>query len=226
MAVRPRVDLLFAMTCSEMKQHWLDVLAAAAVAVDDALAANALPSKAASAERKRLADELGWVEELEWSELERALAPVKRVEPERRRSTANGAPRHSAPDKEVVTMLTRKDLAATALTAAIVLTFAATHEGWGVPLVGDSHRWATAAVFLLGSGTCGLGSSERPTRVFPVLGVAAFVLGAVALATGSLTALSFLVGVIVLMWALATARHAGFPRSPAAIGRSPHPTPR
>ena len=39
-------------------------------------------------------------------------------------------------------MLSRKDVAAIALTALVVVTFAATHEGWNVWLVGGSHRWA------------------------------------------------------------------------------------
>src|SRR5919201_3037087 len=56
---------------------------------------------------------------------------------------------------------TRKDGAATALTALAVLVFVATHEGWSVPLVGDSHRWAAGAIFLLGSLTCGLGSPRK-----------------------------------------------------------------
>jgi hypothetical protein len=36
-------------------------------------------------------------------------------------------------------MLSRKDVAATALTALVVVTFVATHEGWNVWLVGGSH---------------------------------------------------------------------------------------
>jgi hypothetical protein len=44
-----------------------------------------------------------------------------------------------------------------------------------------------------------------------VLGGAAFVLGALALITGSLTPLSLLVVDIVLMWAIATLRHAHAP---------------
>ena len=32
--------------------------------------------------------------------------------------------------------LTRKDLAATGLTLLVVLVFMATHEGWGVPMIG------------------------------------------------------------------------------------------
>ena len=63
--------------------------------------------------------------------------------------------------------VTRKDVAATALTALVVLVFIATHEGWDVPLIGDSHRWAAAAITLIGAVTCGLGSAEH--GVFDVM---------------------------------------------------------
>src|SRR5438128_3870491 len=78
--------------------------------------------------------------------------------------------------------LTRKDAAATALTILVVLAFLATHEGWGVPLIGDSHRWAAGAVLLLGMLTCGLGSPGRggATRLLAILGVLALVLAALA----------------------------------------------
>jgi hypothetical protein len=115
--------------------------------------------------------------------------------------------------------LTRKDAAAAALTALAVLVFAATHEGWGVPLVGDSRRWAAGAIFLLGSLTCGLGSpgKDRATKVLMVLGAAALVLAVLALATGSLTPLSLLVVDIVALWTVSTARHARHaPRTLAA----------
>ena len=106
--------------------------------------------------------------------------------------------------------LTRKDLTATLLTALVVLVFAATHEGWNVWLVGGSHRWAAAAIFLLGSMTCGLGSpsKDRATKFLAALGIAALVLAVVAIATGSLTPLSLLVVDIVALWAVSTFRHA------------------
>jgi hypothetical protein len=106
--------------------------------------------------------------------------------------------------------LTRKDAAATALTALAVLVFFATHEGWGVPLVGGSHRWAAGAIFVLGSLTCGLGSpgKDRATKLLVVLGVAALVLAVLAVATGSLTPLSLLVVDMVALWAVSTLRHA------------------
>jgi hypothetical protein len=106
--------------------------------------------------------------------------------------------------------LTRKDLSATLLTLFVVLVYTATHEEWNVPLVGGSHRWATAAILLLGIATCGRGSKATGASATPfaVLGAFALALAVIALWTGSLTPLSLLVADIVLLWALATARHA------------------
>ena len=91
----------------------------------------------------------------------------------------------------------------------VVLTFVATHQGWDVPLVGDSHRWAAAVILVLGAVTCGLGSLEplEDHKLSSTLGVLAFVFAVLALATGSLTPLSLLVADIVALWALATVRH-------------------
>jgi hypothetical protein len=112
--------------------------------------------------------------------------------------------------------LNRKDALASGLTALVVLAFFATHEGWNVPLVGDSYRWAAVAVLLLGALTCAQGQAgdEMKTRMSDVvrllaaLGITALVLGVIAILTGSLTALSLLVADIVLLWAVSTARHA------------------
>ena len=106
--------------------------------------------------------------------------------------------------------LTRKDAVATVLTLLAVLVFLATHESWGVPLIGDSHRWAAGAIALLGIATCGQGSPEkdRATWLLATLGTLALVLAMLALATGSLTPLSLFVGDIVVLWALSTLRHA------------------
>jgi hypothetical protein len=115
--------------------------------------------------------------------------------------------------------LTSKDLGATLLTAAAVLVFFATHEGWNVWLVGDSHRWAAGAVLALGMMTCGLGSPSKDafSKVLAVLGASALVLAILAIATGSLTPLSLLVADIVTLWALSTYRHA------AGVPQQPHP---
>jgi hypothetical protein len=115
--------------------------------------------------------------------------------------------------------LTRKDAAATALTALAVLAFAATHEGWNVWLIGGSHRWAAGVVALLGMATCGLGSPGKgvATKLLATLGVLALVLAVLALLTGSLTPLSLLVADIVALWALSTLRHVvHVPRKPIA----------
>jgi hypothetical protein len=105
--------------------------------------------------------------------------------------------------------LSRKDLAATAFTALVAVTFFATHEGWNVWLVGGSHRWAAGVISILGALTCGLGSPGRgaATKLLAMLGVLALVLAVLALATGSLTPLSLLVVDIVVLWAASTLRH-------------------
>jgi hypothetical protein len=107
--------------------------------------------------------------------------------------------------------LSRKDIAATALTTLAVVAFFATHEGWNVSLIGDSHRWAAGVILALGLVACGLGSPGRggATKLLATLGVVALVLGVLALATGSLTPLSLLVVAIVVLWAVSTLRHLG-----------------
>jgi hypothetical protein len=107
--------------------------------------------------------------------------------------------------------LTRKDAEATALTFLVLLVYAASHEGWNVPLVGASHRWAARAILFLGMLTCSRGSPDEgpATKVLAALGILALVLAGLALATGSLTPLSLLVADVVLLWAVSTLRHAG-----------------
>ena len=106
--------------------------------------------------------------------------------------------------------LTRKDAVATVLTGLVVLTFAAAHQGWNVPLIGGSYRWAAVVVFLLGTVTCSLGTQTTMTMptLFIALGSAALVFAVLAVATGSLTMLSLLVVDIVALWAATTVRHA------------------
>lgn len=115
--------------------------------------------------------------------------------------------------------LTRKDALATVLTGLVVLAYLTTHEGWDVWLIGDSHRWAAAAITLLGAMTCGLGEADdcAQHKFAAFLGALALVLAVLALATGSLTPLSLLVADIVLLWALSTLGHAWHaPRRPVA----------
>jgi hypothetical protein len=106
--------------------------------------------------------------------------------------------------------LTRKDGAATLLTALAVLVFFAAHESWNVPLVGDSVRWAAAAILVLGMVTCALGErrSDAASRIMGAIGVAALAFAVLALVTGSLTWLSLLTAAFVLLWLASTVRHA------------------
>ena len=106
--------------------------------------------------------------------------------------------------------VTRKDAVATSLTGLAVLAFLATHEAWNVPLIGDSHRWAAAVILVLGAGACA-GARQVTSTLYSVLGGGAAVLGVLALITGSLTPLSLLVADMVVMWAIATVRHAHAP---------------
>lgn len=107
--------------------------------------------------------------------------------------------------------LTRKDAAATGLTGLAVLAYLATHEGWNVPLIGDSRRWAAVVILALGVATCSVGARRVNSALFGVLGGAAFVFGVLAIVTGSLTPLSLLVADMIVMWALTTFRHAHTP---------------
>jgi membrane-bound ClpP family serine protease len=119
--------------------------------------------------------------------------------------------------KGIKLSLARRDAGATGLTALAVLAFIVTHEGWDVALIGDSHRWAAAVIIALGVGAYAANSTRRGSAAFGVLGAAALTFGALALATASLTPLSFLVIAIVVAWALATWRHVhAAPGQPAA----------
>jgi hypothetical protein len=106
--------------------------------------------------------------------------------------------------------LTRKDAEATVLTGLVVLTFAAAHQGWNVPLIGSSYRWAAVVVFALGAVTCTLGNptTGKVPMLFMALGIGALAFFVLVLVTGSLTALSLLVADTVALWAATTIRHA------------------
>lgn len=110
--------------------------------------------------------------------------------------------------------LTRKDAAATALTALAVLAYVATRASWNVWLIGSSHRAAAGAIMLLGMATCSLGSAGKAkgkdlaTMALAVVGVLALVCFVWAAWTGSLTALALLVAADVVLWAGSTLRHA------------------
>jgi hypothetical protein len=105
--------------------------------------------------------------------------------------------------------MTRKDVIATGLVALVVVAFFAAHQSWGIPLIGESYRWASVAAFVLGGGAY-LASEPLEGYHEPVLGVLGIValgLGILALATGSLTFLSLFVADIVVLWAATTLGH-------------------
>ncbi len=111
--------------------------------------------------------------------------------------------------------LTRKDAAATVLTALAVLAYVATHEAWNVWLIGSSHRWAAGSIMVLGALACSLGSAgkgrDATTTLLSAVGVASLVFAVWALWTASLTPLSLLVVSIVVLWVGSTLRHAWHP---------------
>jgi hypothetical protein len=115
--------------------------------------------------------------------------------------------------------LSRKDGVATGLTLLVGVVFLAAYQGWGVPLVGNSYRWAAGVIALLGLAACALGSPDRgrTTVLLSALGVAALVLTVLTLWTGSLTPLALLAADVVVLWAVSTFRHAlHVPRRPIA----------
>lgn len=105
--------------------------------------------------------------------------------------------------------LTRKDAIPAVLVGLVVVVFFAAHQSWGIPLIGESYRWAAVAAFVLG-GAAYLSSEPLDGYHEPVLGVLGIValgLGILAVATGSLTFLSLLVGDIVVLWSAKTFGH-------------------
>lgn len=117
--------------------------------------------------------------------------------------------------------LTRKDAAATLLTALAVLVFLAAHQSWDVWLIGSGNRWAAVAITVIGAVTCGLGSAademskgggmSPATKLLSAVGAVTGLLAIWAIVSGSLTALSLLTAAIVVLWAGSTLRHAWHP---------------
>lgn len=113
--------------------------------------------------------------------------------------------------------LKARDAAATLPTALAVLAYTAVRQGWGVPLVGDSRRWAAAAIVLLGMASCSLGRHQAggPTMIaLSLLGVAALLFAVLAVVTASSTWLVLLTVATVGLWLASTLRH--------VVERTPH----
>jgi len=108
--------------------------------------------------------------------------------------------------------LTRKDLAGTLVAALAVLVFAANVQEWWYL---GSNRWAAVTMFAIGFVGCPLAAkiegerlTSAPIVLLAALGVAALVIGIVAIVTGAQWALAALTILIVVLWAGATLRHA------------------
>jgi hypothetical protein len=109
--------------------------------------------------------------------------------------------------------LTWKDAAATVLTAGVVALYAAYLAGAGLPLV-SGPRVVAAVALVAGLGACAVGgtdldrASRWTTYTGATLGGVAILAALVAMTTGLGAALAVLVGATVVLWVMATARHA------------------
>lgn len=120
--------------------------------------------------------------------------------------------------------LTWHDSAATLLTGLVVVGYALFLAGVDLPLIG-SVRGMAAAVLVAGIAGCALGSAEPyhpdsngwsrgATGTASFVGAVALFAAITAFVTASEFALAVLVGATVVLWVLATLRHAWTPRTP------------
>ena len=108
--------------------------------------------------------------------------------------------------------LTRKDLAATAIAALVVLVYVANVQGRGYL---ESNRWAAVTMLAIGAIGCPVGArivGEKLTSpaivLLSLLGLAALVFAVLAIVTAAQWTLLALAILIVSLWAGATLRHA------------------
>jgi hypothetical protein len=105
--------------------------------------------------------------------------------------------------------LDRKDRNVFGLAILAAAVFVTTYAGWGVPLIGDSHRWATVVILILGlaAGTLSAPGLESPSSVEAGLVALGFLFAVLALATGSLAAVGLLVLAILALVATSATGH-------------------
>jgi hypothetical protein len=110
--------------------------------------------------------------------------------------------------------ITWRDGATTLLAALVALIFAAYTLGWSVPIVDDA-RGAILAIGLIGLGMCIVGASPSSmtsksgyTALMSALGVAALLLVIVGVVTGWPVVVALIAINTVVMYAIATTRHA------------------
>jgi len=124
--------------------------------------------------------------------------------------------------------LTYRDAITTALTTLVVAVTLAVIQGWDWPMLG-SPRAGIIAVGILGVAMCSIGtrSEDMATKnafvhhpgmiVGSALGAVTLVLLIAGLISGTETLLIGITAVMVLLWAVATIRHAATPTAP--VGR-------
>jgi hypothetical protein len=111
--------------------------------------------------------------------------------------------------------LTWRDAAATGVVAVAGAVYWAFQSGAGLPLL-SGPRVVAMVVFGLGVGACVLGGSiagedatqQRWVKVYGLHGALAFGLALAVVVTGNRTLLAVLVGLVALLWLVATGRHA------------------
>ena len=114
--------------------------------------------------------------------------------------------------------LGRKDAATTVVAAAVLVVYLLFRSGTDAWLV-SGVRGSTVAVLVLGMLGCTIGSgadlyaeprrgSTGYTVVATILGLGILVSGVLALVTGAAGWLTVLVGAVLALWLVATARHA------------------
>jgi hypothetical protein len=117
-------------------------------------------------------------------------------------------------------VLTRKDLAGTAVAVLVVLVYAANVKDWWYL---GSNRWAAVTMTAIAAVGCPLGArleegkTSVPFVMLGLLGVAALALAIVAIVSPAQWALLALAIVIVVLWAGTTVRHALTPPRRLAI---------
>ena len=111
--------------------------------------------------------------------------------------------------------LTRRDGFMAVLMGAATAVMLAVTQGWDWPLLG-SYRTGTLAMFVIGQGMCAAGARDVMTSqkgsayvvTMSTIGAGALVTMIVGLITASAVAFVTLWGIILVMWAVTTVRHA------------------
>ncbi len=117
-------------------------------------------------------------------------------------------------------VLTRKDLAGTAVASVVVLTYVANVQDWWYL---GSNRWAAVTMTAIAAIGCPLGARidegkpSVPFLALGLLGVAALALAVVAIVSAAQWALLALTIVVVVLWAGTTFRHALTPPRRLAV---------